>query len=60
MATEKKEKIVQALQETFSRCSIGIMTDYRGLPTAELNALRRKLREANEKSLSALPKDQTK
>jgi large subunit ribosomal protein L10 len=46
MATEKKEKIVEALQETFSRCSIGIMTDYRGLTTAELNNLRRKLREA--------------
>ncbi len=46
MATEKKVKIVEDLQESFSRCSIGIMTDYRGLTTAELNGLRRKLRQA--------------
>jgi large subunit ribosomal protein L10 len=46
MAKEKKVKIVEDLQETFSKCNIGIMTDYRGLTTAQLNALRRKLREA--------------
>ena len=46
MAKEKKVKIVEDLQETFSKASIGIMTDYRGMTTAELNALRRKLREA--------------
>ena len=46
MATENKVKIVESLQETFSRCSIGILTDYRGLTTAELTDLRRKLREA--------------
>lgn len=46
MATEKKVKIVEGLEEILSKCSIGIMTDYRGLTTAELNALRRKLREA--------------
>lgn len=46
MPTEKKVKIVESLQKTFSRCSIGIMTEYRGLTTAELNELRRKLREA--------------
>ncbi len=46
MATQKKVKIVADLQETFSRASIGIMTDYRGITTAELNALRKKLREA--------------
>jgi large subunit ribosomal protein L10 len=46
MATTKKIRIVEDLQETFSRCSIGIMTDYRGLTTAELVDLRRKLREA--------------
>jgi large subunit ribosomal protein L10 len=45
MATEKKVKIVEGLQETFSKCNIGILTDYRGLTTAELNELRRKLRE---------------
>lgn len=46
MATEKKVKIVESLQETFSRCNVGILTDYRGLTTAELSGLRRKLREA--------------
>ena len=46
MATEKKVKIVEELQETFSKCSVGIITDYRGLTTAELDELRRQLREA--------------
>jgi hypothetical protein len=45
MPTEKKVKIVEELQETFSRASIGILTDYRGLTTTELNDLRRKLRD---------------
>ena len=44
MATKKKIKIVEGLEETFSKCSVGILTDFRGLPTAELNELRRKLR----------------
>jgi large subunit ribosomal protein L10 len=47
MATEKKVKIVEGLQQTFSKCNVGILTDYRGLKTSELNDLRRKLREAN-------------
>ncbi len=46
MPREKKVKIVEELQESLSKCSIGIMTDYRGISTAELNALRKKLREA--------------
>jgi len=46
MPREKKVKIVEGLQESLSKCSIGIMTDYRGINTAELNALRKKLREA--------------
>ncbi len=46
MPTPKKEKIIQGLKETFSKANIGIMTDYRGLTTAELNALRKKLSEA--------------
>ena len=45
MPTEKKVQIVESLQETFSRCSIGILTDYRGLKTTELTDMRRKLRE---------------
>ncbi|OGO06405.1 MAG: 50S ribosomal protein L10 [Chloroflexi bacterium RBG_13_57_8] len=46
MATEKKEKIVESLQGTFSRSKAGVLTDYRGLTTPEINVLRRKLREA--------------
>ncbi|OGO33196.1 MAG: 50S ribosomal protein L10 [Chloroflexi bacterium RBG_16_56_11] len=46
MATEKKVKIVEKLQETFSKSRVGIITDYRGLTTSELNEIRRKLREA--------------
>ena len=46
MATEKKMQIVDSLQEVFSRCNIGILTDYRGLSTAEITDLRRKLKEA--------------
>jgi len=45
MPTEKKVQIVESLQETFSRCSIGILTDYRGLKTSELTDIRRRLRE---------------
>jgi large subunit ribosomal protein L10 len=47
MPTEKKEKQVEELQDTFSRCQVGILTDYRGLTMAEMSVLRRKLREAN-------------
>ena len=46
MATEKKVQIVESLREIFSRCNIGILTDYRGLSTAEISDLRRKLRES--------------
>lgn len=47
MPTEKKEKIVQGLEEVFSKATVGVITDYRGLKTPELNLLRRKLRENN-------------
>jgi large subunit ribosomal protein L10 len=46
MPTEKKEKAVESLQQVFSKANIGILTDYRGIKTSELNELRRKLREA--------------
>jgi large subunit ribosomal protein L10 len=46
MATEKKIQLVESLQETFSRCDVGILTDYRGLSMAEMTNLRGKLREA--------------
>jgi large subunit ribosomal protein L10 len=47
MPTEKKEKAVESLKQVFAKSHIGIMTDYRGLKTPELNELRRKLKEAN-------------
>jgi len=46
MATAKKVKMVESLEETFSRTRVGVLTDYRGLTTAALNELRGKLREA--------------
>jgi len=49
MPTQKKVDIVESLQEMFAGCDIGILTDYRGLTTAELTNLRRKLAEADIK-----------
>ena len=46
MPTEKKVQMVESLQDIFSRCSVGILTDYRGLTTAEITNLRRKLKAA--------------
>lgn len=46
MSKEKKAQIIDRLQETFSKCSVGILTDYRGLTVVEVTGLRRKLREA--------------
>lgn len=46
MPTAKKAARVEELQDLFGRASVAISTDYRGLKTAELTALRRKLREA--------------
>lgn len=46
MPREKKAQIIDSLQEVFSKCNIGILTDYRGLSTTEMNDLRRKLRES--------------
>jgi len=47
MSREKKSQTIERLQDTFSKCSIGILTDYRGLSTPEITVLRRKLREAS-------------
>lgn len=47
VATKKKIQVVAELEATFNKCSVGIITDYRGLNTTELNEIRRKLREAN-------------
>jgi large subunit ribosomal protein L10 len=46
MPTKKKIEMVESLQEVFTKCSVGILTDYRGLSTAELTNLRRRLRDA--------------
>ena len=47
MSREKKAQIIDRLQDTFSKCSVGILTDYRGLSTPEITILRRKLRESS-------------
>ncbi len=47
MPTEKKKQIVSEFQDALSRCSVGILTDYRGLNVAQITELRRKLRAAN-------------
>lgn len=46
MSREKKIEIIDSLQELFSRCSIAILTDYRGQSANEMTDLRRRLREA--------------
>ena len=44
---EKKMQIIENLQEAFSKCNISVLTDYRGLTTSEITALRRKLQESD-------------
>jgi large subunit ribosomal protein L10 len=46
MPTEKKAKVIDNLEQLFSRCNIGVLTDYRGLSAFEITELRRRLREA--------------
>ena len=45
MPTEKKKQIMDSLEQIFAQSNSGIMTDYRGLKTSDVVALRRKLRE---------------
>jgi large subunit ribosomal protein L10 len=47
MPTEKKTRAVGELKEVLAKANIGIFTDYRGLKTSDVNALRKKLREVN-------------
>lgn len=47
MSKEKKAQIIDGLQKFFSECSIGVLTDYRGLSTAEITDLRRTLRKSD-------------
>jgi len=49
MPREKKVQIIDELQEVFSECTVGILTDYRGLTTAEVTELRRALRDSDIK-----------
>jgi large subunit ribosomal protein L10 len=45
ISREKKEQLVEDLSEKLSRSTALIMTDYRGLSTAELTSLRNRLRQ---------------
>jgi large subunit ribosomal protein L10 len=49
MPREEKVQLVDELSRVFSECSIGILTDYRGLTTVEMTELRRNLRNAEIK-----------
>jgi large subunit ribosomal protein L10 len=46
---EFKAKIIDELEEEFAKCNVGILIDYRGLPTPEMTTLRRKLQESGNK-----------
>ena len=43
---EKKTQVIDSLQEAFSQCSVGILTDYRGLANADMTTLRRRLQDS--------------
>ncbi len=47
MSREKKTQIIDRLQESFSKCNMCILTDYRGLVTSEMTDLRRRLQKSN-------------
>jgi large subunit ribosomal protein L10 len=46
MSREKKAQIIDSLKDSFSKCSVGVLTDYRGLSASEITILRRKLGES--------------
>ena len=46
MSREKKVEIINQLKEVVANCSVGVLTDYRGLSAPEMTDLRRKLRQA--------------
>jgi large subunit ribosomal protein L10 len=46
MPTEKKQQQIDSLEQSFAQSNSGIATDYRGIKTADVVALRRKLRES--------------
>ncbi len=47
MKLDAKHKIVASLHEKFTDAKVVIVTDYKGLNVAQMNDLRRKLREAD-------------
>jgi large subunit ribosomal protein L10 len=47
MPREEKVRIVEELREIFTGCSAAVLTDYRGLTTAELTELRRSLSKSD-------------
>lgn len=47
MNLNQKKQIADALHEKFARSKVVILTDYKGLDVASMNALRRKLKEAD-------------
>ena len=47
MELSEKKKIVENLQDRFSKSAIVIITDYKGLDVATINQLRGKLKEEN-------------
>ncbi len=47
MSREKTTEIIDRFKDAFSRCSIGILTDYRGLSNSEITALRRRLGDSS-------------
>ncbi len=49
MAKEKKAQIIEHLQQTFGKSTVVVLTDYRGLPSAELMGLRRKMKESGNR-----------
>ena len=49
MPTEKKAQSIDRLEKEISKANIGILTDYRGLKTPEINGLRKKLQDVNGK-----------
>jgi len=46
VSKEKKAEVIGSLQQFLSKCSIGILTDYRGLSARDMTSLRRTLRES--------------
>lgn len=47
MKRAEKAQNIDLIQKEFSRATVAILTDYRGLKTPEINVLRRKLQDAN-------------